>query len=311
MKKIFKIFINLFITAIFFTIIFLAYKTKKNSCWNSQNNFNLFISSSSSYIYSYHPSQQVLNIIKLPQNLYLPSAQGYGEYKLKNIYRLGKVENISAGRLIQKSLQNFFLVPIDGYLIDNLENKDKNLGLDKGSLYKILLQSLKGGIDSNLSWWDIVRITNSFRKLNINSINLIDLQETNLYQKEQLADGTQVARLETSLIDDFVQKYFSDAKVLQEGYKISIYNATSHHQLAELGGRLIKNISGQVILSDNADQQNPNSVIYYKQQEIKNSYTIKEISTTFEINNIKQKKDISPDIVVILGKDYLKNFYQK
>jgi hypothetical protein len=294
---------------LFFTLFVLIFTCRQKSIWSVNNNINIFVQNNSDYIYSYSPSTDVLNIIKLPENFFLPTAKGYGEYPLKNIYQLGEEENIGGGLLLQKSLQNFFLVPIDGFFINESEKFFQFSQSEKEALSKLLLPLVKGKVDTNFCWRDIIRLINNLRRLNISNINVISLQNTNLYREEKLADGTTAVKLEPSLIDEFVQKYFTNPKILQEGLKISVYNATNSPGLADKAGRLIKNIGGEIIISENADQQTSSSIVYCNSKEVQKSHTVEKMSSILQIFKIELKEDITGDIGIVLGQDYLNNFY--
>ncbi|GAG39189.1 unnamed protein product, partial [marine sediment metagenome] len=159
------------------------------------------------------------------------------------------------------SLQNFFLVPVDGYIIKvqgstpkggQARFKVQGGDLEKGGLTSLYFCLLTRKCETNFTWWDLMRIFNNFNKLKFNQINLVDIDETVLFKKEKLADGSEASKLETSLIDDFCQKYFTDKNFLNEGLKISVFNATYYPGLAKNCGRLLKNIGGDIISSKDA-----------------------------------------------------------
>jgi hypothetical protein len=299
-----KIFILLFFGFLLY-LVFDFYQSLRQSVWDGENNLNFVIQAEERiFLYSYHPQDDLLNIISLPENLLIELAKDYGEYQLKNIYRLGEMEKIGGGRLLQMSLQNFFKVPLEGEFIS-----PSNTGLEKGKLSSLYLCLLVKRCETSLNWWDLTRIFSQFSQLKLNQVRLLKIEETNLFKKERLADQSEAMRLETSLIDDFSQKYFTDKNFLNAGLKISVVNATHYAGLAKASSRLLKNIGGEVITSEDADQVSDQSFIYYAEEGQRESYSVKKISQIFQIKQILFKPETEGDIVIFLGKDFLDSFY--
>lgn len=317
-KKVIKVITDIFsrllillLLGLIFFLPFSIYQGIKKSVWDGKNNINLVIQGERIFIYTYHPDDEILNIISLPNDLYLETARGYGEYKLKNIYQLGGVEKIGGGELLRMSLQNLFVAPIDGQIIKikNEKLKMKNKNLEKGKLTSLYLCLLTRRCETNLSVWDLIRVFSHLNKLKFNNINLVKIEETILFKKEKLADGSEVFRLETLQIDDFSQRYFTDKKFLNEGLKLSILNATNYPGLAKNVSRLLKNIGGEMVSSKDADQVFDRSILYYSNEEQKKTYSFKKISQIFQIEQVLWDSQIEGDVRLVLGKDYLERYF--
>ncbi|HUV46968.1 MAG TPA: LytR C-terminal domain-containing protein [Candidatus Bathyarchaeia archaeon] len=310
-KKRFLMLVFMVLTGIF-SLIFL--NIFKNSIWDAKNNLNFIIEAGErTFIYSYHPREGMLNIISLPSDLVVETARGYGQYQLKNIFSLGQMQKYGGGELLQISLQQFFSVPIDAYLVKTSGRSFKinRESLEKGKLTSIFFCLVRGKCKTNLSWGDLLRLQSRIAKLKLNELKLINIEETSLYKKDKLADGTEISTIKQSLIDEFVQKYFSDKGFLDDGLKISILNATNFSGLAKKAGGLLKNIGGEIVSSQDADEASEDSVIYLSDKENKESYTLKRISKIFRIKKIEYSQEIRGDVCLVLGKEYLKIFYLK
>lgn len=160
LKHIFLRFFTFLILAGIFFLLYFIYQSSKKSVWNGKNNINFVIQAERTFIYSYHPDDEILNIISLPNDLFIETAKGYGEYKLKNIYQLGGVEKIGGGELLVRSLQSFFIIPIDGYIVKLKTQNSKlktNESLEKGRLASLYLCLLTKKCESNFSWRDLIK----------------------------------------------------------------------------------------------------------------------------------------------------------
>jgi len=313
----FRLLILLVLGGICLLLFFLCQGFKK-SVWDGKNNINLVIQMERTFIYTFHPDDEILNIISLPNDLYLETAREYGEYKLKNIYQLGEVEKVGGGELLRMSLQNLFVVPIDGYIVKtpkiqsaSWRTKSQSENLEKGRLTSLYFCLLTRNYETNLSGWDLIRVFNHLNKLKFNNINLVKIEETILFKKEELADGSEVFRLETLQIDDFSQKQFTDKHFLNEGLKLSVFNATNYSGLAKNASRLLKNIGGEIVSSKDEDQTFERSILYYNNEEQKKTYSFKKIRQIFQIEEVLLDSEIEGDVRLVLGRDYLERYYLK
>jgi len=310
-KNILSRFFTLLVLGFVFILLYSVYQGFRKSTWDGKNNINFVIQGERTFIYSYHPGDEILNIISLPNNLFIETAKGYGEYELKNIYQLGEGEEIGGGDLLVMSLQNFFTVPIDGYIVKIPDSKFEiqNVSLEKARLSSLYFCLLTRDCKTDLGLWSLIRVFNNLGKLKFNQIDLTKIEETILFKKEKIADGSEVLRLESLQIDDFSQMFFTDKKFLNEGLKINVLNATYHPGLAKNASCLLRNIGGDIINNRDADDVFDNSVLYYADQKYEKSYSLNKIRQIFRIKKVLFDPQIKGDIKVILGKDFLNKFY--
>ena len=310
-KHIFSRILTILVLGGIFLLLFFICKSFKKSAWDGKNNINFVIQTERTFIYSYHPNDEILNIITLPNDLFIETAKGYGEYKLKNIYELGEMEKIGGGELLVRSLQNFFLAPIDGYVVkvksEKLKVKSENI--ERGRLTSLYFCLLTRKCGSDLSWWDLIRIFNRISRLKHDKIFLINIEKTALFKKEKLFDESEALRLVSLLVDDFSQRYFTDKIFLEEGMKISVFNATHYSGLAKNCSRLLRNIGGEIVGSKDADQVFDRSIIYYNDEEQKKTYSFKKICQIFKIEEVVFNPKIEGNIRVVLGRDFAERYY--
>lgn len=288
----------------------LLWQNLKNSLWDGEHNFNFVIQQERIYLYAYQPFSQVVNIISLPNQMVIPTAKGYGDYQLGKIATLGATEDIGAGALLGMSLSQVFKAPIEGQIIcDSSAEMEKDLR--EGRLWRLTVNWLGGKCETNLSWWDLLRLARSIGRLKLNQVRLIAIEETALWQQQILADQTKIDTVAESLINDFTQRYFTDEKIAAEDLKIVILNATEFNGLARITVELLKNIGAQVISSQDKTEKTNQSAIYFCHPENKASYTLTKISQIFKIEKSQLDERIEADLLLILGEDFLDRFYLK
>lgn len=303
---------RLFLFLISFLIIYLIFFVAhnfKNALWDGEHNFNFVIQQDRTYIYAYQPFSQVVNIISLPNETVIPAAKGYGDYQLGKIAALGEMEGIGAGSLLSLSLSQVFKAPLEGEMICQASHGDQAGDLSAARLWGLGLDWLQGKCNSSLSWWDFFRLSRSLSQLKLNQVRLIPIEETSLWQKQTLADQTQVYTLASSLINDFSQRYFTDETIVSEDLKIVVLNATEFNGLARFQAEFLKNIGAQVINSQDEVQKTDRSIIYFRRPEIEKSYTLVTIKKIFKIEKAVLDEGIEADLLLILGEDFLNKFY--
>jgi hypothetical protein len=294
-------------TALFFVITgsYLIFLSFKRAVWDGKNQLNLIIQSDEIYLYSFQPENQILNIVVIPNSTYIPTAKNFGEYPIANIYKLGEQENIDGGQLLSLSAQNLLAVPIDGYIyLDNcLTGSSQALG--NGRTLSLAGCFFKNKLKTNLTGWDLYRFINQSRSLSKGAYKKTDFSGSDLFIKQQLPDGSQINRPDLLKIDRLSVRLFSDTTVLNEALTVSVLNSTNKLGLANYAGRFIRNIGAKLVSTEDNQKQNE-SVIYYKNADIKNSYTLLKLKHTFQINNMEQK-EIGEDMVIVLGEDFIRS----
>lgn len=306
-KLVGQIFIRGVTVFVIFISLFLGFKIGqifKNSCWNSKHEINFVIQAGDVTIFSFNPRKRLLNILKIPGDTYILAAKGYGEYKIKNIYKLGEMEKIGGGELLSSSIQRFFAVPVDGWI------KLENYQLENNNLLPVFWLVIKRQARTNLSWWDLARLFWQTRNLAVDQINQLDLKKTNFISKNTLGDGSEVFKFEITSIDELTIRLFSDEEVLDEDLQIVVLNGTDYPGLAKDMARVVKNLGAELIGVKDSTSKIDQSQIFCQSRAQAISYTATRIARSFDMK-IKNKKldDQEVDLVIVLGEDFWRRFY--
>ncbi|MBU1085028.1 MAG: hypothetical protein ABIJ43_06000 [Candidatus Beckwithbacteria bacterium] len=223
------------------------------------------------------PKQKKIVSFKLPFNTLVEAPFGFGEYQLGNIYNLGKLEN-EGGKLLMKTIQNNFGVFVSGF---------KVMG------------------KSNLTWWDILRIT-WYESMVADKRKVVNLVNEQVLEEGNLADETKVLRIKTLLLDELINHELFDEKLLAEELEIAVLNASGGEGVAFNLSRLIRNIGGDVTVVSNLDVIEKSIIQINTEQNLK-SYTVEVLASIFNIKKIElvENNQFRADVMVLIGKDYL------
>ncbi len=300
-KKFFSIF---FLSAL---AVFFGYQQVRASLWDGKSHLNLVLISSAAeaknaFVISLEPEKS-LNILVLPDNLYLEVPSGYGQYQLGSIYPLGELEG-QAGELMKATIQQSLAIPVEAYL----KLSQNCFGQEPAGC---CLAALKGRGETDLSRWDLFRLWLKIKELRQDEINRVNLTETATLKELELPDGTVVLETEITQIDSLVKKFFSDRRVREEALKIEILNATKYGGVANEVARLLNNIGGAVISVANSENQIQKSKLKIQNEGMKNLYTVKKIEKILGIEaEAGEMADSRADLVIILGVDYYQRWHQ-
>jgi len=256
----------------------------RSSSWDGKHTLNFVeLDNNEIVFYSFHPQERVLNKIIFPQNLFISTAKGLGEYKINNIYKLGEMEKIGGGKLLTYSLQNLLGIPIDGWLVKK----------------KFFLS------ETNFSWWDRIRIFYFRRELKPNDINEIDLRQAGLIVQEELPDNSRILKLEVGRTQEFCLRFLTDSNILNENMRVQVVNGTKRTSLGKNAALLARGIGVQIVnIRDGDEFLNKTAIFFNRETE-----TLKRLAKIFKTDRLEQKEDLESDIVLIVGDDFWKEFY--
>lgn len=307
-----ELIIRLF-TAIFFIgiilLFFFLWRSFRRVVWDGQSQINITVQTDDIVLLSYHPKEGMLNSLIIPKSTHLEVVGGLGEYPINNIIKLGKTEKIDGGILLSRSLQKFLAAPIDGYIIQvnnqsaNGWTKIKNDDIKNGKLLTMDWCWFSRECQSNLSFWDILRLTWVFSQLKPNQIKAVKFEEEGILQEKTLPDNSQILAPDYLVIDKLSLALFSDQSVLDEELTIEILNATEKPGLANAVARMVKNLGAELINTGDADERRDNTLLISKNKNITQSYTWRRLNKIFSIKNWQIDKQAEAEITLILGKD--------
>lgn len=213
----------------------------------------------------------------IPSNTMAKVGFGFGEYQLKNVYQLGKLEG-QGGKVLSRTVQELMGIGIRGW---------------------------KVGKETNLSWWDRARLW-WYSQLVVKKRKSWDLgQDQVVFKPERLADGVEVFRVSQVVLDELVNQQVFEERLVKEGLSLAILNATGVEGVAKDVTRLIANLGGEVRLVGNLDKQMKSEILLGK-KDLRESYTVEQLARLLEIEEIKvgEVEEYRSEVVVVVGQDY-------
>ena len=192
----------------------------------------------------------------------------------------------SAGSISILKLDNFIdnpaeslNVPIDGAI-----SVKGNLNVKNLSSIFIKSEFPFDSVVKNLTSIDLIRLAFFARTVNVNAISV-----------RELSGG-----LSDSQKNTMVSLSFSDPTIYQENMSVQIVNATNVNVLGAKLASFITNIGGNPILVSSSDIEQKRSKILYDGDI---SYTVKKLSSYFNIPAEKTDKKGIADVIIVIGDD--------
>lgn len=230
---------------------------QRNYIWNGEFNINLLLRTSHISLLSYNPKEEKVTIINVPDELFLDVPFGFGKWQLRAVYELGQSQKgVGGDRLLKDTLTSFFAVPIDGFLDFSSLQRAKSASEIVESLRRNpfsglnLLSSLK----TDLTVWELLRLKTSLSSVRFDKVKELDLTALGVLEQGNLPDGTGVLTTDPIKLDSVLSDLV-DPVIVSEHKTIAVFNATERGQLAGKWARLITNLGGNVIITNNARER--------------------------------------------------------
>lgn len=279
--------------------------SERRYSWDGQGALNVVVKADQVYVLSLNLPQNQAVILKIPDNTHVSLPFGFGKWATGSIYQLGQSETPRIGaRLLKEAIGEALGVPVDGYIIlhgSKLETPFEKTVLELRQ-NPLLALSFLGQIKTDLSLWEYWQMIWGLRGIRFDKIKTLDLGQSSLTLWSLLADGSRVLTFDQQRLDQFVQKYFENSKVKDEGLNIGIYNSTNHLGLAEKASRVVTNLGGRVTFTANLSQALKTTYVLGK-----NSYTLTLLSKIFVPKESSKPSDLDlsrAEINLFLGEDW-------
>lgn len=276
-----------------------AINSKRSYLWQGDFNINLLVVAKNMSIISFSPQNQTITIVDIPANVYLEVPKGFGSWEVRAVLGLG------GEQLLKQTLVNFLGLPIDGFL--RFTNKSSELEamsiLEQFKKDPFVPINLLANLKTDLSPVELIRLKLGLSSVRFDKIKQISLEKMVVFQKESLADGTQVLSPDAVKLDSALAQ-LSDPIIQGEHKTIAVFNSTSHVGLAQKGSRLITNIGGNVIITSNGQNEFKTSKVIGEKS--KTRQRLKQIFGKDDKIDSKQEEQVSSraQISVFLGEDY-------
>lgn len=272
--------------------------------WDNRFNLNLVYKNEEKVSFIViMPGEKKVLILEIPANTFMEVPGGFGSWEVRSIFGLG--ENDAKGaKLLKNSISSFFGLPVDGFVqtrktqTTNLGNLDSQswLPLNKNPFSFI---SWVGRMNTDLTLFEAIRLYILLQQIRFDKIEIIDLQSISVLENATLSDGSEIylpgARLEL-----FISENLLDPGIKNEQKTIAVLNGTNIPGLAQKYSRLISNLGGNVVISDNTSEKYKHSLVFGEK-----SLTENRLSQIFNSRYaiLDTKPASRAQITVILGED--------
>ncbi|MEK7617172.1 MAG: LCP family protein [Patescibacteria group bacterium] len=277
--------------------------SSKNYTWNGEFTLNFVTNTKPLSLVSFSPQDRKVTILTIPDATLVDVPGGFGKWQIRAIHQLGG-EN-----LVKSSVSQFLGIPVDGFSSHNLVDHFR------GNLFsgmKILPE-----LHSDLTGFELVRLKLGLLQVRFDRINQIDLEKLSVLEKQKLADGSEVFIVDPIRLDS-VMSDLEDPKIKSENLSVAIFNATEYPLLAAKTKRLITNMGGNVIVTQNAPRKVEKSYVDFGSTVVEGekSKTLDRLKQIFDLGCSKDPKcdkisvaDLGlaasrAQIIVILGEDF-------
>lgn len=236
---------------------------------------------------TFDPVEKKMQTIKFPKNLAIKS-RSVGEYRIENLYRLGKYQN-EGGEFSRRKVQGFMKIPITGYLVG--EGSIKGAFLNK--------------TESNLSWIDRLVLARKSSKYSAVEIDEDDLLRAGVILNNESGDYSYMQERLT----EYVGKRLFDWEVGTEGLTVSVINESGVDGLGSDMGSFLTNIGLDVIMVRSGNRESEKTKVAFSPNKQK-SLAMELINKVFnfELSSSEEIEEYRADIVFFVGRDALNLF---
>ena len=266
--------------------------------WDGDSNLNLVYKNGEniSLLVIISGERKVLSL-DIPSNTFIKVPGDFGSWELRSIFDLGGGDLKASSKLLKDSLSVFFGLPIDGFLSSSEEIPSSKILRDFKNPFSVV--SLLNKLKTDLTPLELISLYTLLQQVRSDKIESFDILGLDVLNSSELADGSHVY-LPGSRLDSFISENFSDPKIKNEQKTIAVLNGTLSLGLAQKYSRLISNMGGNVIISDNTEDKVKYSVVFGE-----DSLTKKRLDQIFTSKYaILDSKFVSrAQITIILGED--------
>lgn len=303
-KKFFKTFQLFFIGFIFIfvcTVIFSYSFFLHSSSLFKNERINFLLVGKEITLFTLSKSDKSVTVFTIPTDLSVTLPFPYGKYRLGSIYDLDKQEN-KKGELFMYAVSSLFGVPIQKSWDIPKNISFKNVP-DVRNFFSLKTILTNKSTFRNLN--EFIPLMNYFSTVKISSINISDLRSFSFVHSVSLPDGSAEMAIDIDQMDYILKNTFVDRRLISEKFDIEIINGSEIEGLGTYLGRILI-LSGVNVLSINkSDSPIFDSLICFKNQDIKKSYTFEYIQRIFKHLSQDCTKDTTrADIIITIGRSF-------
>lgn len=300
--------------------------------WNGRSQINLLIfdyenlsegkfsTSKILALASLNPNTGFLRLLIIPDQMVVYTPKG--NIPVSELFPVGVALNPPAPTdFLISSLQDFFAVPIDGYVAAEaakLKIKNEKLKVEEvenlyqefkssRSLLKLpeLIRFIQKDLRSNLTVGQMFKVLRASRGVRFDKFSVKELSEP-LLVKEQHKSKEEFRLSSEKLLDEFSREFFAEDEIKEERLKVIIKNGTRVSGLANFVARFVENLGAEVIAVDNAPSQDFSESRILDYASLPRSKTVKRLEDILQVESKKLKisETQRADVEVIVGKDW-------
>jgi hypothetical protein len=271
--------------------------------------FSLLIISNPVTLIYWPEDQHKIEVMKIPSNMAIDAADGYGTYTLESLWRLGTIDKKS-GAIIMRSLSETLGIPITWYIaprnpdfdtVDNVTHiVSQNISLGK------IVDFTRGKYISNINWWDYIRLSKNLTFKYIDSTNTLDLKDNLAYDIRDLPDNSQIYIINPDKIDKLLGNDFELDSIRGESLSVAVYNTTTSMGLATKLGRMLNRL-GLTVLTVGNENYPIQSCEITAQADVLQSKTVNLLQQLFQCHTIVSTQTARTDITIRIANDYIQD----
>lgn len=277
----------------------------KTSIFSSQDNFSLvFIDREGKMLLSSYSGPTLGGAyFYIPKNIKFNSSKNLGSYSVASLYPLGTQQGMGGGSLVKSTLQQNLFVPIDAYFYSDktfLFDKENKLG---GELRKVLLQSLFFKVDSDLSYFDRLKVFYFFLNKRNSDWNYYDLAN----YSSQLDDEPNFFKLKGQLISDTLFYSFADKNFIDSQKTIGIINLGFCDNAASNTLSLLNNMGQHAVIFPSEESRTGSSRLLFKKddKDLVGSRYFRRLTRVLSVKKpILTDFSQRADVLLEIGSDY-------
>ncbi len=246
-------------------------------------------------------SNESVVTLAIPSDAYVSVPYGYGQYQLKSVVDLAKLEK--KPNLVTDTVADTLGIYINGYVDFRGRNLDSEHIVEELKNLRFTLANLRGDFPTNLNLFDrlqLMRLAENSEPLSIINYDLLNAPLVLIDSK--LPDGTTVKAISESALDSFLANKFELSQVRQQNLRIRVANTTDTAGVGQKFARYLSHLGGNVIRVDNASGTIASCRVEYRATTKKN--ILVDFLKKYFNCQIFEISEEGVDLTVYLGTDF-------
>ena len=243
-----------------------------------------------------------LTLVPVPKEILMNLPFGMRGFRAETVANLG-VQEGKGEAIVVDAIELTWGILVDGWLG---EGGDVGLGFEVGEGKKIvripILKRLGWLVNSrgSISLWDRIRLLRKVSKVRPDRLVILDVENSTLGAKGVDPDGHEVISVDPDKAVAVFSGLFSDLRIVEEGFTVSVLNGTGYPGLAHLVGAMLKTSGVRVVFEGEASGLSARCEVR-TMKGLAKSYTAVRIMKWLKCDRIVETDTGRNDIEVIAG----------